>query len=305
MIFNAFPGLVMALAITLAAVCPPARAESAVRPYVLEGTEVHHIPSKILPRDYEIFVSLPESYATSKQRYPVLFTTDANYAFPVIRSINRRVGADGRNLQEFILVALSYAKGDSPTFSRNRDYTPTDIDLKKTREDDQDGKVYGQAEPYRRHVAEEVFPYVERNFRADMSRKVFAGHSYGALFGAHVLLTTPAMFDSYVLSSPSLWFDKHYIFEAERRYAAAHKDLPARVLLLAASYEAVRPNAKDKRYARKGADIIVDMKAFEKQLKAHHYAGLAVRSEVIPEEDHLSAFPSAITRGLLWAFGKT
>jgi len=54
MIFNAFPGLAMALAITLAAVCPPAGAESAVRPYVLEGTEVHHIPSKILPRYAEI-----------------------------------------------------------------------------------------------------------------------------------------------------------------------------------------------------------------------------------------------------------
>jgi uncharacterized protein len=304
MTFKTFYPLVVSMAFTLAAISEPVLADTPVRPYVLEGTEVHSVPSKILPREYEIFVSLPDSYATSKQRYPVLFTTDANYAFPVIRSINRRVGAGGKNLQEFILVALSYAKGDSPTLSRNRDYTPTDIDAKKTRERDQDGKVYGQAEQYRRHVAEEVFPYVEKHFRADMSRKVFAGHSYGALFGAHVLLTAPSMFDHYVLSSPSLWFDKRYMFEAERQYAATHKDLPAKVLLLAASYEAVRPNAKNKRYASKGADIVVDMKAFEKQLKSHRYPGLVVRSEVIPEEDHLSAFPSAITRGLLWAFGK-
>lgn len=273
------------------------------RPYVLEGTEVHSIPAKALGREYEIFVSLPESYAKSQQRYPVLFITDANYAFPVLRSINRRVSDRGENLQEFILVALSYAKGDSPTFSRNRDYTPTDINQKKTRDKDQDGEVYGEAEKYRRYVADEVFPYVAKNFRADMTRKVFAGHSYGALFGAHVLLTEPTMFNEYILSSASLWFDKRFMFDAEQRYAVAHKDLPAKVLLMTGSYEVVRPNSKNKRF-NATTDMVRDMKRFEAQLKSRRYRGLSVQSEVIADEDHLTVAPSAMTRGLLWAFGK-
>ena len=296
-----------------------AQTNAQIRPYVLEGTEVHSVPSKILGRDYEIFVSLPESYPikedakndpkkeTTKpnapKAYPVMFVTDANYAFPLLRSINRRVADHGENLQEFILVALSYAKGDDPAFSRDRDYTPTDIDRKKTRAIDQNGEVYGQAEKYRRYVAEEVFPYVAQHFRADMKRKVFAGHSYGALFGAHVLLTSPAMFNNYILSSASLWFDNGVIFDTERRYAAANVDLPAKVLLLNGAYETVRPNTKNRRF-NKNRDLITDMRRFERQLKSHRYPSLSVQSEVIADEDHLTVAPAALTRGLLWAFGK-
>lgn len=291
------------LALIVMCLASPSHSHAQPRPYVLEGTEVHSIPSKTLARDYEIFVSLPESYASSQKRYPVLFITDANYAFPVLRSINRRVSDRGENLQEFILVVLSYAKGDSPTLSRNRDYTPTDINQKKTRSKDQDGEVYGQAEKYRQYVADEVFPYVAKNFRADMTRKVFAGHSYGALFGAHVLLTEPTMFNEYILSSASLWFDKRFIFEAERGYAAAHKNLPAKVLLTTGSYEAVRPDSKNKRF-NATTDMVRDMRRFEAQLKSRRYPGLSVQSEVIADEDHLTVAPSAMTRGLLWAFGK-
>ena len=77
-------------AIMFATISMTAIAETPVRSYVLEGTEVHSILSKTLRRDYEIFVSLPTSYATGKKSYPVLFVTDANYVFPVLRSINRR-----------------------------------------------------------------------------------------------------------------------------------------------------------------------------------------------------------------------
>lgn len=64
----------------------------AAPPYVLEDTAVHSVHAKELKRDYQILVSLPPSYKTSAKRYPVVFVTDANYAFPLIRSMARRVG---------------------------------------------------------------------------------------------------------------------------------------------------------------------------------------------------------------------
>lgn len=276
--------------------------DSGFPPYALSNTQVREIRSDRLGRRYPLLVSLPRDYATSgSKRYPVLFITDVNYAFPLVRSIGAMVGDKGAGLEDFLLVGLGYADGDSPPYSRRRDYTPT-RNGPRDAAPDESGRppLHGEAEAYRRFVAEEVFPFVEANYRADSARRIFAGHSYGALFGAHVLLTEPAMFERYVLSSPSLWFDQRVMFERERRYAATHADLPAKVFLSIGSYETVAPKSGDPRYSRT-RDMIADLRAFETQLKARRYPGLQIESIVVPGEDHLSAYPVAITRGLRWA----
>jgi predicted alpha/beta superfamily hydrolase len=252
-----------------------------------------------LPRDYEVFVGLPDGYAASgARRYPVLFVADANYAFPLLRSITRRVGASGKGLEDFILVGLSYAKGDTPKQSRGRDYTPSaggPKDFEGPQRPD-----YGQAEAYRRFLAEEVLPLIGRTYRADMSRKTLAGHSYGALLGAHILLTEPTMFERYALSSPSLWFDHGLMFRREAEYAASHKDLPAKLLLSAGQFEALKRG--DPRY-NDDQDMVADMRRFERLLKSRRYPGLQIESQVFAGEDHLTVNPVSLTRALKWAFG--
>ena len=73
-------------------------------PYVLEDTEVLSLASIVLQRDYEVWVSLPESYQRNNRTYPVMFVTDAHSAFPVIRSSTRRVGQHGENLEDYIFT---------------------------------------------------------------------------------------------------------------------------------------------------------------------------------------------------------
>ena len=268
-------------------------------PYVLEGTEVRDLPSKILGRDYQLYVYLPDGYADDPARnYPVLFVTDAPYAFPLIRSIARRVGDHGDGLRDFILVGLSYAKGDTPKFSRNRDYTPT-AKGPSDAESDMPGRapLYGEAEAYRRFIAEEVFPFVAGHYRADMHQKIYAGHSYGGLLGVHILLTEPEMFEHYILGSPSLQFDGKVMFERERVYAASHKDMPADVFMALGGFETVDPSSPDKRY-HNSVDMVRNAQAFERVLKSRHYPGLHIQSMVIGDEDHLTVFPAIITHGL-------
>ena len=259
--------------------------------YTLARTEVHALPAKALQRNYQLFVSLPASYeAEPKRRYPVLFVTDADYGFPLLRSVARRVGDQGRGLEDFILIGLSYAEGDSPTVSRNRDYTPS-----PRRDGGGSSKLYGEAEGYRRYLADEVLPYVAKTWRADMGRKVFAGHSYGGLLGAHILLNTPRLFEHYILSSPSLWFDDDLLLKRAKELAAKHGELPAHVLLLAGAKE--RPHGQ----RDEGDDIVGDIRRFETTLRAAKLRGLMIESQVISDEDHLSVAPSAFTRGLRWA----
>jgi hypothetical protein len=274
------------------------------QPYVLKDTEVRVLHAPHLDRDYELFVSLPPSYAGGQRSYPVVFVTDAPYAFPVTRAIAARVTGHSKEMPEFILVGLGYAKGDTGEYSRRRDYTPSPHGDRDARSD-MPGRavVYGEAEGYRRFVADEVFPFVAAHYRADMTRKVFAGHSYGSLFGAWVLLTSPAMFDGYVLGSPSLWFDDYLMLGRERTFASTHRDLRARVYLGAGEFEARAPKGRrDPRY-NTDQDMVADTRAFAHTLASRHYPGLQVRSEVIAGEDHLTVAPTLITRGLLWTLG--
>lgn len=273
--------------------------------YTLPDTEVLDLPSKLLQREYQLFVALPESYASQpERRYPVLFVTDANYAFPLVRAIRARVGDHGEGLEDFILVGLSYAKGDTSSYSRRRDYTPTNY-VPKNVTPDASGRpiLHGQAEAYRRFIAEEVFPLVARTYRADMERKAFAGHSYGGLLGAHILFTEPRMFEHYILGSPSLWFDRGVMFKREQQYAAANRDLPASVYMGIGSYERPDPSpaSADPRYGIE-VDMVADMQRFERVLESRRYRGLRIDSEVIDGEDHMTVAPVIITRGLLQAF---
>jgi predicted alpha/beta superfamily hydrolase len=280
---------------------PVAQPAEAVSPYVLADTEVRDITSGPLGRTYQVFVSLPATYQQrATHRFPVLFITDANYAFPLVRSIGRMVGDRGKGLEDFVLIGLSYAKGETGRYSRQRDYTPTPNG--EDADSDMPGRpaVHGEAEAYRRFIADEVFPLLAEHYRIDMDRKIFAGHSYGGLLGAHILLTEPSMFERYILSSPSLWFDDKVMLARERAYAAAHTDMRADVLLTIGAFETVNPASGNKRYHRNN-DMVRDLRTFEAQLRSRRYPGLRVQSMVIEDEDHLTVYPAAITRGLIWA----
>lgn len=271
--------------------------------YALPDTAVHAAPDTATGRRYEVWVALPPSYAENDRRYPVVFTTDADYGFPLIRSLRRRVGAKGRNLEDFILVGLSYGVGEASMPSKRRDYTPSDPFARPGAPADAYDRdsVYGQAAAYRDYIERDVFPLIAREYRADMDRKVYVGHSLGGLFGSYVLLTKPTMFRHYILGSPSLWFDRHRLFDLEADYAKRHRALPANVFLSIGAYETTGDGP---RYFE-NTDMVGDMARFERVLESRGHSGLRIESEVLPDEDHLTVLPRTITHGLLWALPGT
>lgn len=272
-------------------------AESETFPaYQLSNTTVHTVPMPSAKRVYQLLVDVPPTYAESKKKFPVVFVTDANYAFPLVRSIRARLGARGQNIEDFILVGLAYADGNTPAESRNRDYTPTDPLLNPKRDPKTySATTYGEAAAYRDYVEQHVFPLIAKHYRADMQRKVYAGHSYGGLFGLYTLFTKPEMFQTYILGSPSIWFDDRVIKRHEQDYANAHKNLAARVHLYTGAYESL---GKGARYNTK-VDAVRDMRALVQKLQSRRYANLTISADVIADEDHLSVYPALISRGLV------
>ena len=98
------------------------------------------------------------------------------------------------------------------------------------------------------------------------------------------------MFSSYILGSPSFWYDKHYIFGLEAKYAASHRDLPAKVYMYVGDYETKPFNRVN--------DLVADNREFEKRLIKRKYPSLILKSEILNDEDHVSVAPRGFTHGL-------
>ena len=259
-------------------------------PYVLRGTQVWAVPDPVSGRDYEVFVSLPASYESSPdRRYPVLYVTDADYAFPIIRQIARRVNLDGPVIEEFILVGLSYSRGDGGVVSRNRDYTPTPNGPSSA-----GSALHGEGPAYQTYLKTQAIPFIEGRFRAEPTRRVLLGHSYGGLLGAQIMFTDPGLFGTYVLGSPSFWFDRRHIMTMEADYARTHRDLPADVFMYIGGYEVPGDSRRNSR-----VDMVGDLRTMERILTSRSYPNLRVRSTVLENEDHLTVAPVGFTRALM------
>lgn len=253
-------------------------------PYVLANTQVWTVPDPVSGREYEVFVSLPASYdVNAGRRYPVLYVTDADYAFPIIRQITRRVNLDGPMVEEFILVGLSYAVGEGGMASRSRDYTPVRINERT-----------GGGAAYQNYLKTQVLPFIEDRFRADPARRILLGHSYGGLLGAQILFSEPELFEGYILGSPSFWFGGHAMMRAETEYADSHTDLPARVYMYIGEYEFPGGGRLNNRY-----DMVGDNARFEARLTSRGYPSLSLSSEVLNDEDHLTVAPRGFTKALM------
>ncbi|MCC4609790.1 alpha/beta hydrolase-fold protein [Xanthomonas campestris] len=261
-------------------------------PYQLADTAVWNVPDPVSGRTYQVFVALPRGYAdTPQRRYPVLYATDGDYAFPLVKAIARRLNGEGPAIEDFILVGLSYALGDEPMPSRRRDYTPTP----------EEGPgappvaTHGKSAAYIAYLRDQVLPFIAQHYRTDEQRRLYLGHSYGGLLGTEILLSTPQMFSGYILGSPSYWYGAHVMAQREAAYATTHTDLPAQVYLYVGEYEQVRYH--------KNYDMVPDARRMVQTLRTRHYPSLRIDLDVLNDEDHLSVAPRGATHGLKTLLG--
>lgn len=256
-------------------------------PYEVVGSEVWNVADPVSGRDYQVFVALPPSYAEEPgRRYPVLYVTDADYAFPLLRQIARRLNGEGPAVQEFILVGLSYAIGEDGTTSRRRDYTP----IERSPADGPESQVHGGGGAYMAYLRDQVLPFVAKRYRSDESQRLFLGHSYGALLGTQILFEEPTLFSGYILGSPSYWYGERHMMGVESAFAADHRDLAAKVYMYVGQYE--------QREFGKQMDMVTDAQSMTRALRGRNFPSLQLKLDVLPDEDHLSVAPRGFSHGL-------
>jgi hypothetical protein len=187
-------------------------------------------------------------------------------------------------MEEAIIVGVSYSKGSKGASSRISDYTPS----KATGWKLPTGHAKGHAE----FIRETVFPYIETHYRVKSLERTFVGHSLGGLFGAYILFNHPDMFDSYILGSPSVWFDKNHILASR----ITKSDLPIRVYLSVGSLE--QPEFGERE------DMVFGAKQLAEKIKAQSGENTLLKFSVIDGARHATAFPTTLIQGLDWIYGK-
>lgn len=254
------------------------------RPLVVERVEVRNLTSRVNGVEYELRVSLPHGYESSDERFPVVFTLDADYSFLIARNVTDHL-AERDHLREVIVVGVAYGGPLAYRRNRTRDYTPTFVPEGGYGAEFQ--KVSGGGPKFLTALETEIIPFVDRHYRTTAADRTLVGHSYGGLFTLWSLFTRPGLFHNYVAVSPSLWYDDQLILRLEQAYAREHDALPARGYLCVGSREG---NGR--------IDMVGDFRRLVERLEQRRYPGLAFQSRVMEDETHNSIFPGCLSNGL-------
>lgn len=267
----------------------------AEEPYQIERSKVIEIHSEILKKTYDLSIKLPRNYdAESEKRYPVIYLTDSGYSFPLVSSLTRQM-VGGAKIQDSILVGISYSKEERWDISRTRDYTPTNSPNEEIGFSAEAKRASGGADNFLRFINDELFKFIDEKYHTDVSHRVFIGHSFGGLLGAYAVKTTPSMFKFYILSDPSLWYDKAVMLSSDIKSVT---NVTTNVLIV---------SSNPKHPPKRGGfhhNMVANAKLLERQLIDSLPDNSYVKAEIYDGQIHETIYPLAVTQGLLRFVGR-
>ena len=246
----------------------------------LDNTEQFSVVSKyVVNENYIIQVGLPIGYYHSDKSYPVLYVLDGDKSFGMTKELTDWL-IWSNEIRNIIVVGISYGKGTNIWWEkRARDYTQ----FKDT--------VYyyypnaGGADNFLSFVKNELFPIVNKNYRTNLDSNAIMGLSFGGLLTSYILFKQPDMFKSYIIISPSLFWNGNSILKTEADYYRNHKELNKMVYVAYGSQD-------DNDW------VINPTNEFIQIIQTRKYEGLNFIPQIFKGETHISVFPIALTHGL-------
>jgi len=244
----------------------------------IRGSEVRKITSStISAQEYELQIMLPSGYASSNKKYPVVYLMDSQWDFPLLTALYGEQYYDGF-IPELIIVGVTWGGiNPKPDSLRTRDYTPT----KENR-----SPQSGGADNFLSFMKNELFPFIETNYKADNNDRILIGCSLGGLFTMYALFTHPEMFQRYVAASPAFGWDNEVLYQYEKKYFEKKSNPPAKLFMCIGGVERSVPGYKK----------------LEKLLINRHYSSLQIESRVLENIGHSGTKGEGFEKGLQFVF---
>lgn len=237
-------------------------------------------------------IALPEGYDRSTSRYPTVFVLDERWSFgTMVDTITMMSMA--REIPKCLVVGLGYQDQSLAEVSERRagDFTPTEADFPDlTRVAGRYGSGGGAA--LRDLLIDEIVPFVDDRHRtiADPDARVLFGHSFSGLCGLYCFLTRSGTFGSYLLASPSIWWDDRILESMALPNADSNPAaVDARLFITAGANEVQEPSV-----------VLANARRFAARLDT---AGFDVRFHACEGESHFSTIGPAISLGLRHLLG--
>lgn len=252
----------------------------------IPNTEVRILQSSNVGQAYKLFVSLPEGYHESDDRYPVLYLTDANWLFSIF-SIFRAF-----QIHPMIVVGIGYPSEKFADIRRlrGRDFTPTRDEKGEIlyKEQTQVKIESGGGGRFLSFIREELFDFIDTQYQTKPDDRTLFGYSFGGTFGVYTLFNQPDTFQRYIIGAPELNWDHQICFSYESDYADRFTDLPVKLYLAAGTLD---------------EDFVSSLVKFHAIIQSRNYQGLNMNFDIFDGETHITAVMPTASRGLRAVFG--
>lgn len=257
-----------------------ARAEN-TRPFVLG--EIHRLNSIVLNETRTINIYLPQGYHSNDTiRYPVIYLLDgsADEDFIHITGLVQYFSFEWINkVPQSIVVGIA-------NVDRKRDFTfPTTIDT--------DRKTYpstGHSDAFISFLETELQPYIDKTLRTTTDRTLI-GQSLGGLLATEILLKKPALFNTYIIVSPSLWWDNGSLLNYNADILQQTYTAPTHIYI-GVGKEGLTPTAIP-RVMEVDANLLAD------KLKSTKSSTVNVLFDYLPEENHATIMHQAVSNAFV------
>jgi uncharacterized protein len=268
--------IVLTLCLSVSISFSQLKADQTSKPFVL-GV-VDECSSTVLGEKRILNIYLPEGYRPDDSlRYPVVYLLDGSadedfihvtglFQFNSFSWINR--------VPKSIIVGIA-------NVDRRRDFTfPTSIEADK--------KKYpstGHSERFIEFIASELEPFIEKKYKTTAARTII-GESLGGLLATEILIKRPALFNRYIIVSPSLWWDDGSLLNFNPS-GLEHSFSTLTDIYIGVGKEGLTPGEKPR-------VMEVDANLLAEKLKSVKNKDLHVFFDYLPQEDHGTIMHQAV-----------
>lgn len=232
----------------------------------LYQTEDRRIFSYLLGREYQLAVFLPENYAHSQQRYPVLYVLDGDLYFGVAAGLTPLLNWLDQ-VPEMVVVGIGYDIKSYEELSRLREL---DFKIPEVQADPPDS----HADRFLAALKEEIIPFVEVNYRVKPDERILYGYSSSGFFALYALCNEPELFRTCLAGSPDTELSSLYLPVHDLKLVSQARKNPIDLYLSVGSLEGTSQST------------LATYNQLVAAIQAWNYPGIRVVTEIYEGENH-------------------